>query len=100
MLIDFTRMCFTTLAYEIQQELRFLLLSKRRKTRVGPRMHQRLQRPRDISVVNEEVFFDIELRVTSFQITSTIVFNTMTQRQILCTRGSTNRISLHKPHPL
>src|ERR1044072_1364230 len=63
-------------------------------------MHQRLQRTCYIPVVDEEVLFDVELWIETFQITRMIIFPSMAQRQVLRARRSADRISLYKPHPL
>ena len=59
-------------------------------------MHQRLQRSCDVTVVDEEVFFNIECWIASLEITGAIVLDTMSQDQILRTRRRPNRISLHE----
>src|SRR6185436_12550412 len=63
-------------------------------------MHQRLQRARDVTVVDEEILFEIERCVKSFKITRPVILHAMPQNQILRACGGTNRIGLHKPHPL
>src|SRR5688572_26950031 len=63
-------------------------------------MHQRLYRPRDITVVDEKVFFDIECCVATFEIACMIVFDAVPEHQVLGSRRSTNRICLHEAHGL
>ena len=54
------------------------------------------KRARDVAVVNEKVFFDVECCVAAFEISGAIVFDTMPQDQILCACRRTNRIGLHE----
>src|SRR6185369_9521949 len=63
-------------------------------------MHKRLQRARDVAVVDEEIFFNIERRVAAFQITGAIVFDAMSQDKILRACWRANRISLDELHLL
>src|SRR5215216_4477223 len=63
-------------------------------------MHQRLQRSRDVAVVDEEVLFDVECRIASFEIAGAIVSDAMPQDQMLCARRRPNRIGLHETHLL
>src|ERR1051325_11577685 len=91
----------TTFTNEVEQQFRFLLLSGRPgRARIRARMHQRLQRAGDITVVNEEVFLHVELRIATLEIAGAIVFDTMSQNEILSPCRRANRISLHKPHLL
>src|ERR1051325_9906860 len=91
----------TTFTNEAEQQFRFLLLSGRTGwARIRARVHQRLQRPGDICAVDEGVFLDVELRIATLKIAGAIVFDTMSQNEILSPCGRANRISLHKPHLL
>ena len=63
-------------------------------------MHQPLQRPRDIPVVDERVFFNIETCIPALEIAGAIILHPLTKDQILRTRRGTNRVSLDKPHLL
>src|ERR1041384_1294287 len=63
-------------------------------------MHQRLQRSRDVAVVDEEVLFDVECWIASLEIAGAIVFDTMPQDQILRARGRPTRIGLREAHLL
>jgi hypothetical protein len=59
-------------------------------------MHQCLQPSGYVTVVDEEVFFDVECFVTALKITGVIVFNSMPQDQILRARGCTNWVCLNE----
>ena len=63
-------------------------------------MHQRLQSTRDVTVVHKEVFFNVELRIATLQITGVIVLYPMPQYQILSPRRRPYRIGLQKTHLL
>ena len=63
-------------------------------------MHQRLQSPRDVAVVDEEVFLDVECCVTAFEIPGAIVFDAVPQNQVLRSCGRADRVSLKKTKPL
>src|SRR5215211_313188 len=98
LLVNFTRVRCTALAYEVEQELRRLLLTTWpwRCMRVRARVHQRLQRPRNVTVVDEEVLFDIKSLVAAFKIAGMIIIDPVAQDQILRACRGTNRIRLHK----
>src|SRR6185369_17995444 len=99
--VNLTRVNWTTLANEIEQQPRLLLLSGREwRTVMRTRVHQRLQSTRHVTVVHEEVFLDVELRIPALEITGVIVLHTMSQYQILRACGRPNRIGLYKPHLL
>ncbi|OIQ73838.1 hypothetical protein GALL_445200 [mine drainage metagenome] len=63
-------------------------------------MHQRLRGARQKPVIDEEIFFDVELGVAPFQLTGTIVFDAVAQHQVLCPRRGPNRVGLHKTQAL
>ena len=52
-------------------------------TRIRARMHQALQSPGDITVVDKEIFFDAKLLVTSLKVAGSVVVNTVAQDQVL-----------------
>ena len=99
--INFTRVNWTTFANEVEQQFRLLLLPGReRRPGIRTRVHQRLQSTRDITVVHKEIFFNIELRITTLEIARVIILHTMSQYQILRACRRPNRIGLYKPHLL
>lgn len=63
-------------------------------------MHQCLKRSCDVTVVDEEVFFDIKCRVAAFEIAGAIVSDAMPEDQILCACRGANRIGLHEAYLL
>ena len=78
-------------------------LAKPSSTSNGPftadttaRMHQRVDLARHESVVDEEVLVHVDRRVRSLEIARVVVGNTVTQNQVLRSRGRTNRIGLHE----
>src|SRR6185503_7264617 len=104
--VDLTRMHYATLTNEIEQQpcISFLTSGKWRKnvigrnTGIGPRMHQRLQGSRDITVVDEKIFFNVERRIATLEIAGVIRLDAMTQYQVLGPCGSANRIGLYEAH--
>src|SRR4029077_4847400 len=67
---------------------------------IGPRVHQRLKFPRDESIIDEKVFLDAELRVSTFQIACIVVLDAMTKDEVLGPGRRSNRVGLHKLHPM
>src|SRR5438093_3604955 len=63
-------------------------------------MHQSMHGPRHVAVVDEDVLFDVELRVALLELTGAVLVDAMPQRQILRARRRTNRIGLHESQPL
>jgi hypothetical protein len=61
-------------------------------------MHQRLQLPRDESVIDEEVFLHAEPCISAFEVPRAVVLYPMPKDQVLCPRWRANRIRLHKLH--
>src|SRR5689334_16314497 len=94
-------MNWTTFAHELKQQFRLPLLSGGpRRTGIRARVHQRLQSRRDVTVIDKEIFCDVERRITPLEIAGAIVPYAVPQYQILRPRRRTNRIGLHKPHLL
>src|SRR5262249_10517558 len=60
------------------------------------RVHQRMERAGDESVVDEEVFLDAEVVVAALQIAGTIILDPVSQCQVLRARRRTNRVGLHE----
>src|SRR5688500_5081237 len=102
MFVDFTGMNDLTLTNEFKQQLCSvpLLTKPGIGSDAGTWMHQRLYRPRDVAVVDEKIFFDIECCVATFEIGGVIVFDAVPEDQILRSRRSANRICLHEAHGL
>ena len=63
-------------------------------------MHQPVEGPGDEAVRNEEVFLDIEARVAALQVAGAVAPDPMTQRQVLRSRRSPDRVGLHEPQSL
>ena len=63
-------------------------------------MHQRVQRSCDVAVVNEKIFLNVEFWVETFKIAGMIVFDPMSQDQILRARRRPDRIRLHETQAL
>src|SRR5262245_28456195 len=102
-IINFPRMHCTVCSHKIQQKPGSLFARCRpwprpfsRHARVRTRMHQRLCRSGEETVHNEEILFDPEIWVQAFKIAGMIIFNAMTQYQVLGTSGRTDRVSLNK----
>ena len=95
MCVHVTWMGLAALAHEIQQ--RALSLGCRDPTGGGgTRVHLRMKRARDESIVDEDVFLDPERRVFPFEIARSVTPDAMAERQILCARRCANRIGLHE----
>jgi hypothetical protein len=60
------------------------------------RVHQRLGGAWQKTVVNEEVFFDVQLGIAPLQIACLVALDAVAQRQVLCTRRSAYRVGLHE----
>ena len=60
------------------------------------RMHQRVMCARQKTVVDEEIFFDAELRVVPFEVAGAVAHNAVAQRQVLRPSGRSDRIRLHE----
>jgi len=60
------------------------------------RVHQRLRGARQEAVVDEEVFFDPEARVTPLQVARAVTFHAVAQRQVLRARRGADRVGLHE----
>jgi len=67
-------------------------------------MHERLELPRDIAVVDEEVLFDFEanvdLPVQPLEVAGALAPDAVPKDQVLGAGGSADRIRLHEPHPI
>ena len=63
-------------------------------------MQERVRVARQESIVDEEVFFDRELRITALKVASPIVAHAMAQDQILGARWCANWIGLDKAQAL
>ena len=96
--MDFTRMNLTAFTHKLQQRRSFLPLPLFPWS--YPWMHQRLQRSRDESVINENIFIDIQGCVAAFKIPSPIVRDAMPKDEILGAGRRPDRIGLHKTHLL
>src|SRR5450631_2843451 len=69
----------------------------RRPLGSGPaRMHQFVMRPRQKSIVDEEIFFDGELGIAPLEVARGVIDNPVPQRQVLCAGGRPNRVGLHE----
>src|ERR1700733_10953351 len=105
MTIDLLGMNHSALPHEFQHKLGALSPAETpRNTSLSchpggeSRMHQRLQLARYESVVDEEVFVDVEFGVAALQISRAIAFDAMTQDQVLRASRRANRIGLHESH--
>src|SRR5205807_3245790 len=105
--IDLARMHAAAVTHEIQQQLSPLAPRRRPgqsvlswHAAIRPWMHKRLKFPRDESVIDEKVFLDAELRVSTFQVACAVVLHAMTQDEILSPGGCANRVGLRKLHPM
>ena len=63
-------------------------------------MQERMRVARQESIVDEEVFFDRELWITTLKVASTIVARTMAEDQVLGARWRANWIGLNKAQAL
>jgi hypothetical protein len=61
-------------------------------------MHQRLQRPRDVAIVDKDILRDVERDVAALQVTSLVIFHSLAKNEILRASRRPNRIGLHKAH--
>src|SRR5258707_14180220 len=95
----------TTLAHELEQELRSLLACRVPRSQPGyackgTRMHQRLYRSRNETVDDEVILFDVQLRIQAFEVAGTVILDAVSQRQVLSSSGCADRICLDKAHPV
>ena len=63
-------------------------------------MHQRLQRPRQEAVRDENILLEAELPVEAFEVAGAVVLDAMAQHQILRASRRPDRVGLHKAQPL
>ena len=63
-------------------------------------MHQRVQRPRDEAVVDEDVFLDVERSVAPLEIARSIPADAMPQREVLRPGRRTYRVGLYESQPI
>ena len=82
--------------HELQQ--RPYVPSSRRapRCRTAARVHQRLQRAGDESIVHENILVNVEPAVVTFEIAGAIAVHAVTKRQILSTSRRTDRIGLYE----
>src|ERR1700722_6677132 len=59
-------------------------------------VHQLVMRPRQIAIVDEEVFLQRELRVEALEIAGSIARHPMAQSQVLRASRGADRIGLHE----
>ena len=59
-------------------------------------VHQRMVLAADEAVVDEEVFFDGQPRVAPLEVAGAVVFDAVSQRQVLRARRSADRVGLHE----
>jgi hypothetical protein len=102
MLIDFARVDEVTRTDEIEHEL-CPLFARGRPGREAlthavfrTRMHQRLNGSGYEAVVDEEIFFDVELRVVAFKVAGTVVLHAMAEDQILRAGWRADWVGLHE----
>src|SRR3984893_11194548 len=107
MLIHLARVHFTAFTHELQQELCSLpARSRPRKSALGgntgirARMHQCLYGGGHETIVEEEILFNTELGIETFEVAGTVVLDSMAQHQVLRARGRANRVGLHKAQPV
>jgi hypothetical protein len=98
--VDVARMRFAALADEFEHGLRAPARRGSPPRSRDARVHQRVVRARQESVVDERVLLDGQRRVQPFEIAGAITGNTVAQCQILRTRGRANRIRLYESQRL
>jgi hypothetical protein len=64
------------------------------------RVHQQIQRPRNVPVVNEEILFNIERRIPAFEFASFVVVDTVAEDEVLRPGGCSDGIRLNESHPV
>src|SRR5215472_15424229 len=86
MVINLARVYCSAFAYKLQEELCSLHSLLRPgitvlswNTDIRARMHQRVDRACHKAVVDEEVFFDAEMRVAALEIANAVVLDPVTQ---------------------
>src|SRR5579864_1889220 len=107
MAVYFARMHGTAFAYELQQEPCLLpacsgpgLTAIGRDASIRAGMHQRLYGSCHEAIDDEEVLLDAELRVETFEVTGTVILDSMAKDQVLSARRRADRIGLHKAQPV
>ena len=63
-------------------------------------MHQGLDLSRHETVIDEEIFTNIQFFVMAFEVSGSIIPHPVTQDQILSACWRTNRVGLHESHPM
>jgi hypothetical protein len=95
--INFTRMNRASLTHKLEQQLRSLSVSPSHRG-ILSRVHQRIQRARNVPVVDETIFFDVERGIAPFEFAGFIILHSMAEDQILRACRRSNRISLNEAH--
>ena len=90
--INLSRMHLAAFCDERQHRLRSCVARRRRRDRA--RVHQRLQRSSDEAVIDEDVLFDREGRIHTFEIASPVAANARPKNQILGARRRPDWIGL------
>jgi hypothetical protein len=84
-------------ADECQHGRRLLGACRRPHRARCARMHQLVMRPRQITVIDEEVFLERQPRITALEVAGSIARHAMAQSQVLSAGGGADRIRLHEP---
>jgi hypothetical protein len=96
MVIDLSRVHGTVHANEFEQALDVSPANDAPRRLATARMHQAEDPVGDETVVDEEIFVDIESRVLALEIASAIVRDPVAEYQILRASRGANRIRLHE----
>jgi hypothetical protein len=94
--VDLARMRLSALAHEGEQSLGALPSPRAHAAGDGARVHQRLVRARQESVVDEEVFLDGELRVLALDVARAVALDAVPERQILRACWRADRVGLYE----
>ena len=100
MRVDLARVHHPVLAHKVKHRMRFLQSRCRPRHARCAGVHQRLRGARQKTVVDEEVFLNVELGVAPLQIAGAIALDAVAQCQVLSTCRGADRIRLHKAQPL
>ena len=92
--IHLARMHRAPLTHELQEQMRALPTPGRPARRQPARVHQRFDGARHEAVVDENILVDAQRREAAFEVAGAVGLDAMAQRQVLGSRGRTDRVGL------
>ena len=96
MRVDLARVHRAAFGDESQHRMRLLPARRCPRHARRARVHQVMVRARQEAVVDEEVFFDRQLRIAAFEVAGAVAGHAVTQGEVLRARRGADRIGLHE----